>query len=54
MSEKFSFDSSVLYLLILFLSSLRSDKRSFLMYFFVVFQKKRVNCIKKGCNVTTF
>ena len=23
------------------------------MYFFVVFLKKRVNCIKKGCNVTT-
>ena len=24
------------------------------MYFFVVFQKKRANCIKKGCNITTF
>ena len=36
-----------LYLLILFLSSLRSDKRSFLMCFFFFFNKKRVDFAKK-------
>ena len=42
-----------LYLLIVFLFSLRSNKRSFLMCFLRLFNKKRVVFAKKGCNVTT-